>query len=64
MRSSKREGWEIAMRQEIQALEENKVWGLVKRGPNINALHTKWVFKTNSMHMAISSGSRVDLLHA
>ena len=48
MRSSKREGWEIAMREEIEALEENKVWRLVKRSPSSNALHTKWVFKTKT----------------
>ena len=48
LRSTKREGWEKAMREELQALEDNGVWRLIKRPPSSNTLHTKWVFKTKT----------------
>ena len=48
IRSSKREGWEKALRQDLKALEYNGVWRLIKRSPSSNALHTKWVFKTKT----------------
>ena len=45
IRSSKREERMTAMREEIQALEENKVLRLVKRSFRSNALHNNRVFK-------------------
>ena len=36
------------MREELEALEENGVWSLIKQPPSSNALHTKWVIKTNA----------------
>ena len=48
IRSSKHEGWKTAMREDIQALEENKVWRLVKQISSSNALYTKWVFTTKT----------------
>ena len=48
IRSSKREVWEKALRQDLKALEYNGVWRLIKRSPSSNALHTKWVFKTKT----------------
>ena len=48
MRSDKRDGWTKAMKEEIAALQDNDVWKVVKRKPGINALHTKWVYKTKT----------------
>uniref|UniRef100_A0AAV1UY47 Retroviral polymerase SH3-like domain-containing protein n=1 Tax=Peronospora matthiolae TaxID=2874970 RepID=A0AAV1UY47_9STRA len=48
LRSTKREGWEESMREELQALEDNGVWRLIKRPPGSNTLHTKWAFKTKT----------------
>uniref|UniRef100_A0AAV1TEW2 Integrase catalytic domain-containing protein n=1 Tax=Peronospora matthiolae TaxID=2874970 RepID=A0AAV1TEW2_9STRA len=46
MRSSKSEDWKKAMCEELEALENNDVWHLIKRPSSSNALHTKWVYKT------------------
>ncbi|CAI5732629.1 unnamed protein product [Peronospora farinosa] len=48
MRSSKKIDWEKAMREELEALESNDVWRLIKRPRESNALHTKWVYKTKT----------------
>ena len=45
IRSSERKGLGKAMREELEALEENGVWHLTKRQPSNNAIHTKWVYK-------------------
>ena len=46
MQSLKREDWKKAMFEELEALESNNVWCLIKRPSSSNALHTKWVYKT------------------
>ena len=46
MRSSHKEGWMKAISEELQALENNGVWKVVKAPKDIRALHSKWVFKT------------------
>uniref|UniRef100_A0AAV1VHP2 Reverse transcriptase Ty1/copia-type domain-containing protein n=1 Tax=Peronospora matthiolae TaxID=2874970 RepID=A0AAV1VHP2_9STRA len=46
MRSSHKEGWMKAISEELQALENNGVWSIVKAPKDIRALHSKWVFKT------------------
>lgn len=48
MRSPKREDWKKAMCEELEALESNNVWRLIKRPSSSNALHTKWVYKTKT----------------
>ena len=48
MKRKKSEGWQKAMGEEIMALEANQVWNLVKRSVGINALHSKWVYKTKT----------------
>ena len=48
IRSSKREGWEKAMREELDARKDNEVWRLIKRPSNSNAPHTKWRYKTKT----------------
>uniref|UniRef100_A0AAV1UMW7 Uncharacterized protein n=1 Tax=Peronospora matthiolae TaxID=2874970 RepID=A0AAV1UMW7_9STRA len=48
MRSSKRAEWQTAMQEETAALESNDVWRVTKRSPGVNALHSKWVFKTRT----------------
>ena len=48
MRSVIRDGWVKAMEEEVEALQNNKVWQVVKRAPGLNALHIKWVFKTKT----------------
>ena len=41
MRSANRDGWVKAMEEEVEALQNNKVWQVVKCAPGLNALHTK-----------------------
>ncbi|CAI5704015.1 unnamed protein product [Peronospora effusa] len=48
MSSSKAEGWIKAMLEEIQALEYNDVWNVIKRPADANLLHSKWVYKTKT----------------
>lgn len=48
IRSPKREDWKKAMCEELEALESNNVWRLIKRPSSSNALHTRWVYKTNT----------------
>ena len=36
------------MREELEALESNNVWRLIKRPSNSNTLHTKRVYKTKT----------------
>lgn len=42
--------WTAAINKELKSFEDNNVWKLVERTPNIKPIHTKWVFKikTNS----------------
>lgn len=49
MRSAKSEDWQIAMHEELESLESNDVWRLIKRPVGSNALHTKWVFKKKTI---------------
>eukprot|EP00644_Phytophthora_capsici_P019020 jgi/Phyca11/133345/e_gw1.420.2.1 len=46
MRSCHRDGWQKAIREELQALRENGVWDIVVKPRGERVLHTKWVFKT------------------
>ncbi|GMF48933.1 unnamed protein product [Phytophthora fragariaefolia] len=46
MRSPRRDGWLKAMAKELDALENNDVWKLVRMPDGVRALHTKWVYKT------------------
>lgn len=39
------EGWLQAMKEELQALEENDTWDLVPKISDMNITGTKWVFK-------------------
>ena len=48
MRIEERKGWERAMIEELQALEDNGVWRIIKRPKRRNALHTKWVYRTKT----------------
>lgn len=38
-------GWLKAMKDELEALEDNHNWDLVPKLPNMNVIGTKWVFK-------------------
>ena len=46
--SAKRAEWQKAMQEEIDALETNDVWRVIKRSPGANALHSKWVYTTKN----------------
>jgi hypothetical protein len=46
MRSLHRDGWLKAMIEELEALENNDVWKLVRMPHGVRILHTKWVYKT------------------
>ena len=48
MRSAERKGWERAIIEELQALEDNGVWRISKRPKGRNTLHTKWVYRTKT----------------
>ena len=41
MRITKRAEWQIAMQEEIAALESNDVWRVTKRISGVHALHSK-----------------------
>ncbi|KAE8884915.1 hypothetical protein PF010_g28249 [Phytophthora fragariae] len=45
MRDPRGEKWKQAIREEIEALEQNGTWKVVKKPENAKLLHTKWVFK-------------------
>ena len=42
--------WKQAMNEEFEALINNKTWDLVPRPPNVNVIHSMWIFthKENS----------------
>ncbi|OWZ14604.1 putative mitochondrial protein [Phytophthora megakarya] len=46
MRSQYREQREVAMQEELTALEANGVWKVMKQPHGAHVLHTKWVYKT------------------
>ena len=46
IRSTQKDAWELAMQKELNALEENGVWNVVRLPKNANSLHSKWVYKT------------------
>ncbi|CAH0480587.1 unnamed protein product [Peronospora belbahrii] len=48
MHSAKYASWKDAMCEELKALEANSVWELIKRPEKVNALHTKWAFRTTT----------------
>ncbi|KAF5454822.1 hypothetical protein F2P56_024459 [Juglans regia] len=39
-------GWNKALQDEIQALEDNNTWTLVPRSPHMDVIGCKWVVKT------------------
>ena len=39
------EDWILAMQEELEQFERNKVWELVKRPDHSNVIGTKWVFR-------------------
>lgn len=39
------EKWQQAMKEEIQALEENQTWVIVDKPPNVRPIKAKWIFK-------------------
>ena len=41
VRSTQKEQWKTAMREELRALEENGVWNVVRLYKDVNSLHTK-----------------------
>ena len=45
LHSTKRAGWEQAMREEIQDIENNDLWCVIKLSPRRNMLHTTWISK-------------------
>ncbi|KAE9342371.1 hypothetical protein PR003_g9516, partial [Phytophthora rubi] len=45
MRDPRAEKWKQDIREEIEALEQNGTWKVVKKLENAKLLHTKWVFK-------------------
>ncbi|OWZ05617.1 putative mitochondrial protein [Phytophthora megakarya] len=45
MRDPRSEKWKQAIREEIEALEQNETWCVVKTPEDAKLLHTKWVFK-------------------
>lgn len=40
-----REQWELAMKEEIESLQENNTWDLTALPPDRKALRGKWVYK-------------------
>lgn len=45
---SEAENWKIAMKKEIDSLERNKTWRLVKKPEDKKALDVKWIYKKKS----------------
>ncbi|GMF59553.1 unnamed protein product [Phytophthora fragariaefolia] len=45
MQSAHRDGWLKAMPEELNALENNDVWKLVRMPRGVRVLHSKWVYK-------------------
>ncbi|CAH0473990.1 unnamed protein product [Peronospora belbahrii] len=64
MRSSKREGLETAMREEIEALEEIRFGGWSSEVSAVMHCTPNGYIKRRPMRTAISSGSRLNLLHS
>uniref|UniRef100_A0AAV1TQS0 Integrase catalytic domain-containing protein n=1 Tax=Peronospora matthiolae TaxID=2874970 RepID=A0AAV1TQS0_9STRA len=48
MKSGQRDQWQVAMTEELDALEANDVWKIVVPPRNAHVLHNKWVYKTNT----------------
>nr|CCA24594.1 PREDICTED: copia proteinlike putative [Albugo laibachii Nc14] len=48
MRSELKEKWQIAMKEELEALEDNELWAVEVPPHKSHVLHTKWVFKTKT----------------
>lgn len=63
MRNSKADDWRKVMVEEIQALEDNNVWNVIKRPVDANLLHIKWVFQTKIDANGASEDSTHNWLH-
>ena len=48
VRSDSKDKWAVAIKDELDALEENGVWAVVVPPDNAHILHNKWVFKTKT----------------
>ncbi|CAI5733963.1 unnamed protein product [Hyaloperonospora brassicae] len=48
MKSAKRCEWKRATEEEVAALQDNDVCRIKRRASGMNALHTKWVYKTKT----------------
>uniref|UniRef100_A0AAV1VL46 Reverse transcriptase Ty1/copia-type domain-containing protein n=1 Tax=Peronospora matthiolae TaxID=2874970 RepID=A0AAV1VL46_9STRA len=48
MKSGQRDQWQVAMTEELDALEANDVWKIVVPPRNAHVLHNKWVYKTKT----------------
>ncbi|KAM2227380.1 hypothetical protein ACFXTI_014190 [Malus domestica] len=46
MKSPQHALWNIAMKEELESMSQNKVWTLVDYNPQIKAIGCKWVYKT------------------
>lgn len=46
VRSDSKEKWAVAIKDELEALEENGVWAVGVPPDNAHILHNKWDFKT------------------
>ena len=43
IRSTQKDAWELALQEELNALEENGVWIVGRLPKNANSLHSKWM---------------------
>ncbi|KAG5867784.1 hypothetical protein JTB14_008823 [Gonioctena quinquepunctata] len=55
--------WQDAIVQEFENLINNRTWNFIEQPENIEAVKTKWVFKTKIMRMVGSRNSKLELLH-
>lgn len=60
MRSAKSKNLQIAMPEELEALESNDFWSLIKRPVGSNALHTKWFTRRRQPPTEMLNASKHD----